>query len=585
MEAQPRRFGFGTIAMLVLTAIFVPLYLWTAISGFVPHHFSGMLFSNRTGRVYVVYRAEPAGLAGVTVGDRALDLPHGNVLLGLQIYSSERDIRVATARGIVLVHPALAREPVGTAIASCVLHLSAVVLIAFAALLYVRRRGVMAFAFWLWAIMLPGDNDVVVAVYWLPDAIALPIDLLFSAFSLSALALIPFALRFPDGRLSARVRWLDAAAWTVFACGGIAFAVLEAMSLGGTWGDSGQAQSTLYVPALSLLVVAAILIWRYVGSDAPERAKTAWAITGFMGSVLAQGAVLAVYYFTYFDPGPATAFGLAPYIATRYFDALADLFPLLAIYPILRYRLFDLGFALNRAALYSILTLAAVATLAGVNWLAQHFVTERLALVMQPIAAIVIGLGYLRVRGWTQAFLERTLFRERFAAEKQIDATIRGFPLAERPGAIDESLGAEAADVLSLQSAAVFRLEGAGLVRAASIGWDDACLDALQRDDRLVRRLLTDGPASRLDAIHWSPAGLPAPPREPVVAIVLAHAGALCGVAFYGRHRNGTEIDPEEMALLRRLCEAAAVAYQMAEMRAELAELRQLRLVLKPEPA
>ena len=61
---------------------------------------------------------------------------------------------------------------------------------------------------------------------------------------------------------------------------------------------------------------------------------------------------------------------------------------------------------------------------------------------------------------------------------------------------------------------------------------------------------------------------------ESVVAIALAHADAFVGVAFYGRHRNGTEIDPVELALLRRLCEAAVVAYQLAEMRAELAELR-----------
>lgn len=134
-----------------------------------------------------------------------------------------------------------------------------------------------------------------------------------------------------------------------------------------------------------------------------------------------------------------------------------------------------MGFAINRAALYSTLTVAAVAIFAGVNWLAQHIITARLALVLQPVAAIVIGLGFLRAREWTQTLLERTFFRERFAAEQRLDATIP-------------------ADVLSLQSAAVVREDG--------------------------------------------------------------------------------ELDE---ALLRRLCEAAAVAYQLAEMRAELARLRERR--------
>lgn len=589
MEPQPRRFGRGAIAVLAITAIVVPLYLWTAVSGFVPHRFYGILFYENTGRIRVVYHNQPAEEAGVRVGDHLVDVPHGDVYRGLALEMAHVDtLRVATSRGIVSVRAQLTKEPIGTALAAFVLGLSVVVLVGFATLLYLRRPGLMAFAFWLWAIMQGNVADMLVALDRLPVVISLPLYAVTFTFGLSAIALIPFALRFPDGRVSARMRWLDTTAWLAFGGGVATDVVLALLRLAGLWGDNivsfaaGRA-----VQAIALPVVAAIFALRYVRSNRIERAKTAWAIAGFIGSILAQTGAWAAVTFamlaSFAGLVPAT-FGLVPLIEQRLLTALASLFPLLAIYPILRYRLFDLGFALNRAALYSILTVAAVATLAGVNWLAQHFVTERLALVLQPVAAIVIGLGYLRVRGWTQTFLERTLFRERFAAEQQLDATIRGFPLVEGSGAIDESLTVECTDVLSLQSAAVFRVRDAALARVASVGWDDANLGALQRDDRLLRRLLTDGPAVRLAAVHWSPSGLPAPPSEPVVAMLLAQAGVLIGVVFYGRHRNGTEIDPEEMRLLRRLCEAAAVAYQTAEMRAELVDLR-LRLALKPEPA
>ncbi len=138
---------------------------------------------------------------------------------------------------------------------------------------------------------------------------------------------------------------------------------------------------------------------------------------------------------------------------------------------------------------------------------------------------------------------------------------------------------------MSLQSAAVFRMQGAAFARTTGIGWEGATLHELARNDSLVQRLIADGPVLRLDKIHWQHAGTPRSPHEPVVAIVLTQAGSVIGVAFYGRHRNETEIDPEELALLRRLCEAAAVAYQTAAMRAELVELRQLRLDVEAETA
>jgi hypothetical protein len=250
-----------------------------------------------------------------------------------------------------------------------------------------------------------------------------------------------------------------------------------------------------------------------------------------------------------------------------------NLLPLLAIYPILRFRLFDLGFVVNRATLYSVLTLAALATLAAVNWLAQRVVTERMAVVVQPLAAIAIGLGYFRVREWTQNILERFLFRERFAAERHIDAMARGLARAKRPGAIDETLTDEAAEAVSLRSAAVFRLQDGMLRRTSSHAWGEHDLWQLEPDDRLVRRLLADGPVVSLRTLKWSAAELPVPPNDPTLAIVLERAGALLGVVFYGRHCNGTEIDPEEARMLQRLCEAAAAVYETVEMRARVGEL------------
>lgn len=106
------------------------------------------------------------------------------------------------------------------------------------------------------------------------------------------------------------------------------------------------------------------------------------------------------------------------------------------------------------------LTLAAFATLAAVNWVAQHFVTDRLTTIVQPIAAIAIGLGYFRIRGWVQQLIERLLFHDRFAAEEHLETTIQNLPFADRPEAVDDVLVSEVARTLHLSSAALFRLDG-----------------------------------------------------------------------------------------------------------------------------
>ncbi len=251
-----------------------------------------------------------------------------------------------------------------------------------------------------------------------PAVIALTVILACGGFNVSGVPLMAFALRFPDGKLSPKLRWADMLVWSSFGCGVAAFTFTDILWLDGYWNDNTWDTTFFtYLQTCSLAIAGAIFVWRFARSGADERAKTAWAIAGFLGSILCQTAAWVVVAAGSNSAPIVTRFGLLFGIEARGLDVLGNLFPLLAIYPILRYRLFDLGFVINRAALYSVLTLAAVGTLAGVNWLAQHWVTERLALVLQPVAAIVIGLGFARARGWTQTLHERTLFRDRFAAE------------------------------------------------------------------------------------------------------------------------------------------------------------------------
>jgi hypothetical protein len=464
--------------MLGLSALCATLAIWQAISPYALHAFYAVGFTS-SGRIWAVYPAElPVGVR-VAVGDRVIERPNGDVLRGyrLRVPMEGDTIHVLTARGTVVLRAARYSYARREALAELIRQATGAIVILCAALLFARRPGVMAFAFWLWAVSELGGTDLDWSLDWLPRPAGLTVSLLFQGLSYSSgLALISFALRFPSGKVAARWRWLDRAAWALLCGSAVAEVVLGTLYFAG--------RSTLYafdaaakLPALlPVLVAAGILLWKQVHAPPVERPRIAWASAGFVGAAVARAVAFALNAFliNFLNLGHA---------AYQLILALSNVLPLLAIYPILRYRLFDLGFIVNRAALYSTLTLAAFGTLAGANWLAQHFVTDRLAFIMQPVAAIAIGLFYFRVRAWAQSAIERVLFRDRFATEAALEATIRGLPFVERAQSVDDVLVTEVAGLLRLGSAALFALSDHGFQRGTSLGWTGDLLTRFPRDD------------------------------------------------------------------------------------------------------
>jgi hypothetical protein len=555
-------------AIVAVSTVAVLYFLAVAVLACLPHLDWGIGVSLRDGTVNYVNPG--AATLGIAPGDRLTEPLRGDAAVAFDLRSPQpgEAVRVATGHGVVTLHAHTVRRSVPYAIVTCVALLAGVTLIVFTTLLFLRRPGIMALALWIYAITSAQSGDLSLGLDWVPANVTLWVWLAMYGFNSGAWAvpLIPFALRFPDGKLDRRLRWADAAAWAAFAGAFFLFAYLEWTYLNGGIDTPSYVWVNDILPGLPLPLAALILIVHYVRTTPSGRAKTAWAIAGFVGSFIASSAGQSL--------DALGVLGADTRVPDRVADAIGNLFPLLAIYPILRYQLFDLGFFVNRATLYSTLTLAAIGTLAGVNWLAQHVISERFALVLQPVAAIVIGLGFVRVRAWTQGVIERLLFRDRFAAEREVADMMRGFALAERPEVLDHAVAVDAAHALQLQSAALFRASGSRLVRVCATGWDEATLAEIASDDMLVERLLAAEAPVRLDRPAWGAAGLPGAPRTPVVAVALTSAAGVRGVALYGRHTNGTEIDPEELTLLRDVCDAAATAYETVELRAELQAAR-----------
>jgi len=566
------RVGPGGVAVVGGSVLVGALYLWVAVLAFQPQLRWPIAVSTATGRVDYIRIA--AAAPGVAVGDHVLDAPRPDALRAYPLRNPfpGQTLHVATPHGVVMVTPVPIRRSRVDAIATGAGQITSVALVALAAFLCLRRPGIMAFSLWLSTLTAAKTGDLALAL----DQMHAPLLVFLGVYGFNSIAyaftFIPFALRFPDGMLRPRERWAEVAAWAALGAATVAGGYLNwSFLVGRLSGSSTFVWIDDYLPAVPLVIALGVLIAHDVSSAPDVRAKTAWAILGFSLSIVVSflGQFANAYAVLHFGSGAARAI-----LVDHALLVVGNVAPMLAIYPILRFGLLDLGFVVNRATLYSALALAAVGTLAGVNWLAQHLVTQRFAIWLQPLAAIAIGLGFSRVRAWTRAVLERLFFRDRFAAEQHLAGMTRGFAVAERPMAIDDALTGETAGVLGLQSAAVFRLRDERLVRVAAVGWDDASLDELDTDDQLAQRLAADGTSVQLDALHWAPPGLPARPRAPAVAIALAAAGRITGIAFFGHHDNGTAIDPEELRLLRELCAAAATAHAIADLRGEVAALR-----------
>lgn len=542
-------------AILALTVLGVALGLWQVATPFLAHEFWGLTVGIGDGRVTRVYPSELPPGTRVARGDRAIERPDGDPLRGyrLRLPAPGDTIHIATRTGVIALHPTAQYYPTLDAVSEALRELTGAAVIAFAGLLFARRPGVMAFAFWLSAIFSLGGGDLDFSLDRLPRAFGFGVSLLLTnGLTYAGFALVSFALRFPSGKVPPRWRWLDRALWIA-----LGVSVIPELVEGVLWFTGrfpwGQADQT--VSAMPLIAAAAVFIVKQSRAMPLERSRIAWATAAFVTAAAIRAWTLL--------PQVAQAGTVFDW---RLLFAVSNLCLLLAMYPVLRYRLFDLGFVVNRAALYSVLTLAAFATLAAVNWVAQHFVTDRLAFVLQPAAAIAIGLGYFRVRNWVQRALERVLFRDRLAAEEYLEAVIRTLPFAERAETIDETLIAEVARTLRLSSAALFRASGNGFRREAALGWSEALLTRIASDDIVARSIRAGEALVHLPALRWDPGALPVPPGEPVIALGIRRRGALSAFVLYGRHANGTELEPEELRLLRRLGDAAAVAYETVDV-------------------
>ncbi len=165
-----------------------------------------------------------------------------------------------------------------------------------------------------------------------------------------------------------------------------------------------------YFVALIVLLSVAFFV-NFRAANGAERVRMRWVLTtfgfGFGGLVIS----LAVLAFT----GEADSW-------TQYLTLTIVAMPFGLAYVILRHRMLDIGFVVNRALVYTGVSVVVVGTFIVFEWLLGHVIDEhsRASTVLQLAGALVLGLSVRFIHNSVDRYVDDLFFRERHEAERAV---------------------------------------------------------------------------------------------------------------------------------------------------------------------
>jgi hypothetical protein len=452
----------------------------------------------------------------------------------------------------VTLAPVRAKDHQGEIVDAIVNTLATIVSIFLAVLLLLRRPGALAFAFAIYCTFTINTQALVQAIGVVPEPevrAGLQSLALLTTFYLGSFALVAFALRFPtplDGRIGTlAMRFVEAA---------IAACTIAALALDPrTFSSIADAlQQKLFVACI--VAVVAIVAVRFTRADAHARQRLGWVLAGALISAVCGLSEVA-------DIPRAPTWG------GELVRLASEALPIAVAYAVLRHRVIDVGFAINRTLVFSLLTLLVVTVIVAVDRIVDTFLQQSRVLEggIEAVVSVALGLVFTQLHERMKYVVERFLFRERHAAEKRLEGRIAALDFAETEPSVDHLLTSETCEILHLRSAAVFRARADNVFeRTAAVGWE-ASPTTLERDHLVVRILRAQERSLLLAEERVRDPRFPQGDAYPQIAIPIVRRHRLLGIAFYGHEAGEETLDPAERALVERAVAAAANAYDAIE--------------------
>ncbi len=230
---------------------------------------------------------------------------------------------------------------------------------------------------------------------------------------------------------------------------------------------------------------------------------------------------------------------------------------------VLRRELFDVGFVVNRAAIYGVLTGTLIGAFAGFNWLiGSALKSTGLAVPIAVLLAAGIGLSLQVIQRRVTRFIDRMFFRERYDIEQRLERVARAAPQLSNDAAIVRAVLYEPVEALQLSGGAFYqRTETGAFELSASTGLADDAPRQIDAGDPLVLQLAGAGEALSLDGLPHL-AIFPHGPTRPRTAVAVPGVNGPHAIAFFAAHRSGATLDPDEAAVIGRIAQGATIAFE-----------------------
>lgn len=501
----------------------------------------------------------PAEKAGMRAGDRLTEYRVGNVwaLVNTPYVGETRTIRFdrnGIRRTVTLTAVPVPGFGLAQRIGGILALVPATVFLIVAFMLVFLRPSIMSWSFYLFAIGYFGTLPVL--GYWshfLPDAAArvLAFMLLVVFGSCSPLPLLPFVLRFPNGDLRGWRHKVDKFVW-IFLAASFALSVYEYTIVQTT--DVTPWWSPLVstgIPLFTFLFAAIVVVKNYSVANPADRQRYGFLIIGTIVSF----AAYAVYYIpgVSFDVGQVVGFAVV-------------LMPICVAYGVLRLRVMDVNFVLNRALVYGLLSVAVIAFISLLDWLFSRVISlGRFTVGIELLATIAIGFLLDRINRLVERTVEAVFFRRRRDAEAYIRRAAAALPYATDEAAISEGLVQVPVSAMELAAGALYRRAGGG-ARFEGVATSAETMVAppgFDSNHLLVRMLLSGEKRMWLDEVRSYLDPDNAAIYVLAVPVMVRHE--LVSFTLYGAHRNGAQLDPEEVELLEELAREASRSYDHVE--------------------
>jgi hypothetical protein len=571
--------------LVVILTIFVIIAISLGWDATIPWHpWSWFGFStDASGRVTSVKPGYPAARAGIHVGD-SIDLtttPAGarRWLVGQYPGITQSSGVSATftvehgsaARPVTLASQVRPRSLADNLSLLLSTFGSFVFLAVCTILLLLRPSGIT------WAFFFLGAGTTAWGATTLPAILPIPAVYWYAAFvdvlaMAASFGFLLFALRFPREPVQGWKRITIRSAPFIFP-----LAAAASVYVGLAPGVLGTPLESLWRLVQSIQVAlyavgSLALLDSYVRLRGVDRQRTKWVIAGLVvgfGGMLADQILSDTSWLSYSPP----------VWMVNALDALPVLAALAVAYAVIKHHVIDIRFVISRALAYGILTSLLVVVFALIDFiLGKVFEQTKLALVGEIAAAIAAGFWIDHIHRTVDRTIDSLLFRHRHRAQKRLERVAAGLPHAATRAEVNEFLIDEPVAALSLTSGALFQRNELGeFARVAAIGWPATSLAPLRESSAILVPLQGELGPVRIDETRWHEPSFPRGEARPVLAVPILVRHEINGIALYGMHVSGEDLDPDEVKAISTVARAASAActrLESDELREEIAKLK-----------